>query len=138
MKSKAILVVVAAVLSVAASARTFEVAAWRGETVAALVPDFAELAPSPAGVSVRYGVLRSVKFAPAPHSLLRQEAYDLVEWGSSANGPRVVEVAVPADAKPGVYEVGMMRVRVIDRVLPPPRAWKYAAALKRASASLPT
>ena len=125
MKSKAILVAVAAVLSVAASARTFEVAAWRGETVAALVPDFAELAPAPAGVSVRYGVLRSVKFAPAPHSLLRHEAYDLVEWGSSANGPRVVEVSVPVTAKPGVYEVGMMRVRVVDRVLPPPRAWKY-------------
>ena len=114
-----------AAMAVAASARTFEVAAWRGETVAATVPDYAELAPAPAGISVRYGVLKSVKYAPKPESMQRLETYDLVEWGSSANGPRVVEVSVPADAKPGVYEVGMMRVRVIDRVLPPAKEWKY-------------
>ena len=36
--------VAAIVLAIGASARTFEVAAWRGETVAARVPDFAELA----------------------------------------------------------------------------------------------
>ena len=122
---KSLVFVLASAVAAVALARTFEVAAWRGETVAAAVPDYAELAPAPAGISVRYGVLQSVKFAPVPHSMLRHEAYDLVEWGSSANGPRVVEVSVPADAKPGVYEFGMMRVRVIDRVLPPAKEWKY-------------
>ena len=125
MKATAVVSIAASLLASAALARTFEVAAWRGETVAASVPDFAELAPAPDGIAVRYGVLKSVKYAPKPNSPQRLETYDVVEWGSAANGPRIAEVAVPPDAKPGVYECGMMRVRVVDRVLPPPRAWKY-------------
>lgn len=125
MNSKVALATVVSALALISSARTFEVAAWRGETVAAAVPDFAELAPAPEGIRVRYGVLKSVKYAPAPHSLHRLEVFDRVVWGSSDAGPRVVEVSVPADAKPGVYECGMMRVRVVDRVLPPPKEWKY-------------
>ena len=125
MKMKSVLAAALAVAAIGATARTFEVSAWRGETVAALVPDFAELAPAPAGIGVRYGVLKSVKYAPKPHSLQRMEVYDRVKWGSDDEGPRVVEVSVPADAKPGVYECGMMRVRVVDRVLPPAKEWKY-------------
>ena len=125
MNIKVVVSVFAAALATGASARTFEVAAWRGETVAALVPDYAELAPSCEGISVRYGVLKSVKYAPAPGSLQRVEVFDRVKWGSDDDGPRVVEVSVPADAKPGVYDVGMMRVKVVDRVLPPPKDWKY-------------
>ena len=64
MMNKSIVAVSVAALSFAVSARTFEVAAWRGETVAARVPDFAELSPAPAGIDVRYGVLKSVKYAP--------------------------------------------------------------------------
>ena len=116
---------ISAALAFAASARTFEVVAWRGETVAARVPDFAELAPAPAGIGVRYGVMKSVKYAPSVESLQRLEVFDRVKWGSDDDGPRVVEVSVPADAKPGVHECGMMRIRVVDRVLPPPREWKY-------------
>ena len=123
--AQTVVLAAAAALALATQARTFEVAAWRGETVAAFVPDYAELAPAPAGISVRYGVLKSVKYAPEPLSLQRLEVYDRVKWGSDDEGPRVVEVGVPADAKPGVYECGMMRVRVVDRVLPPPREWKY-------------
>ena len=125
MMNKSIVAVSVAALSFAVSARTFEVAAWRGETVAARVPDFAELSPAPAGIDVRYGVLKSVKYAPEVESLQRLEVYDRVKWGSDDEGPRVVEVHVPTDAKPGVYECGMMRVRVVDRVLPPPKEWKY-------------
>ena len=125
MKSNIAFAAVCAGLALAAQARTFEVVAWRGETVAARVPDFAELAPAPAGLGVRYGVLKSVKYAPSVESLQRLEVYDRVKWGDDDDGPRVVEVSVPADAKPGVYECGMMRVRVVDRVLPPPREWKY-------------
>ncbi len=125
MNSKSTLACAVAALSLVSSARTFEVAAWRGETVAATVPDFAELAPAPKGIGVRYGVLKSVKYSPEPNSLQRLDVFDRVVWGSSDNGPRVVEVSIPADAKPGVYECGMMRVRVVDKLLPPPRKWKY-------------
>ena len=109
-------------------ARTFEVAAWRGETVAARVPDFAELGATSEGLIIRHGVLRSVKVAPSIESLQRQEIYDRVTWTGaerSVEGPRVVEVSVPPDAKPGLYRCGMMTVRVVDRVLPPPKEWKY-------------
>ena len=106
-------------------ARTFDVTAWRGETVAARVPDFCELGEVPAGIDIRFGTLQPVKYAPAPESLQRLECYDRVTWGKACGGPRVVEVKVPADAKPGVYACGMMSVRVVDRVLPPPKDWKF-------------
>lgn len=126
MNAKIALAAATAALSLASAARTFEVAAWRGETAVALVPDFAELAPSAsAEIKVRYGVLQSVKYAPTPYSLKRVEVYDRVTWNASANGPRVVEVCVPQNAKPGVYECGMMRLRVVDRVLPPANNWRY-------------
>ena len=127
MKAKTAVSAFAAMFALCASARTFDVVAWRGETVAARVPDFAELGPAPdgSGVAFRTGVLKLIKYAPKPHSLQRVEAYDLVEWGSSDCGPRVVEVSVAADAKPGVYACGMMNVCVVDRVLPPPKEWKY-------------
>ena len=102
----------------ALEARTFEVAAWRGETVAAQVEDFAEVGSVPEGIGVRFGVLKPVKYAPAAGSLQRLEVYDRVVWGSRDEGPRVVEVSVPAGAKPGVYRCGHMNIRVVDRVLP--------------------
>ena len=115
------------VLSV--GARTFEVSAWRGETLAALVEDFVEFGEPPEGVSVRFGVLKSVKYAPAVRSLERKEVYDRVVWNADDEGPRVVEISVPADAKSGVYTCGQMNIRVIDRVLPPARDWKYVLDL---------
>ena len=126
MKLKTLVVAAVAVAGAfALQARTFEVTAWRGETVAARVPDFAELGKAPDGIKVRFGVLKSVKYAPTVESLQRLEVYDRVEWNSDDDGPRVVEVSVPADAKPGVYSCGMMNIRVVDRVLPPAKEWKY-------------
>jgi len=119
------LAVLAGVAGSAVEARTFEVAAWRGETVAARVSDFAELDKAPDGLGVKFGVLKSVKYAPMPESLQRLEVFDRVEWNSDDEGPRVVEVSVPVDAKPGVYACGMMNIRVVDRVLPPPKEWKF-------------
>ena len=106
-------------------ARSFEVAVWRGETTAARVPDFAELGPAPEGIGVKVGVLEPVRYAPQPESLELRAAYDRVKWGGGGVGPRVVEVSVPADAKPGVYACGHMKVRVVDRVLPPAKDWKF-------------
>lgn len=126
MKLKTLVVAAVAVAGAfALQARTFEVTAWRGETVAARVPDFAELGKAPDGIKVRFGVLKSVKYAPTVESLQRFEVYDRVKWNSDDDGPRVVEVSVPADAKPGVYSCGMMNIRVVDRVLPPAKEWKY-------------
>ena len=125
MKLKTLVVAAVAVAGAfALQARTFEVTAWRGETVAARVPDFAELGKAPDGIKVRFGVLESVKYAPTVESLQRLEVYDRVKWNSDDDGPRVVEVSVPADAKPGVYSCGMMNIRVVDRVLPPAKEWK--------------
>lgn len=115
-----------ALVAATVGARTFEVTAWRGETVAARVPDFCELGDDPDGIVLRRGVLKDVKYAPEPDSLQRREIYDRVKWDcDKGDGPRVVEIAVPTDAKPGVYACGMMRVTVLDRVLPPPAEWKY-------------
>lgn len=126
MKLKTLVVAAVAVAGAfALQARTFEVTAWRGETVAARVPDFAELGKAPDGIKVRFGVLESVKYAPSVESLQRFEVYDRVKWNSDDDGPRVVEVSVPADAKPGVYSCGMMNIRVVDRVLPPAKEWNY-------------
>jgi len=113
----------------ALEARTFEVAAWRGETVAARVADFAELGEAPKGLTVKTGVLKSVRYTNKPEGLQLLETYDRVVWGRNGKGPRVVEIAVPADAKPGVYACGNMNIRVIDRVLPPAKEWKYVLDL---------
>ena len=126
MKTSALLVSAALASGVwTLQARTFELTAWRGETVAARVPDFCEFGAVPEGIDIRFGTMKPVKYAPAPESLQRLECYDRVTWGAGYDGPRVVEVKVPADAKPGVYTCGAMSVKVIDRVLPPPKEWKY-------------
>ena len=116
--------VAVAAVALSAGARSFEVTAWRGETVACVVPDFVEFGDVPKGISVRFGSLAGVKYAPAPGSLQRLEVCDRVVWGGK-DYPRVVEISVPAEAGPGVYVCGAMRVTVVDRVLPPPSQWKY-------------
>ena len=48
------------------------------------------------------------------------------EWkpGDAAK-PTMVKVAVSPDAKPGKYDFGPLELKVIDRVLPPAKDWKY-------------
>lgn len=123
---KLIMAALAGVIGLGAYARTFEVRAWRGETVTAILPDSCETALAPEGIEIKIGHLELVKYAPHPGSLERREIYDRVAWGSEgSHGPRVVEIKVPRSAKPGVYKSGMMNVTVIDRVLPEPKEWKY-------------
>ena len=119
-----LLAVIAATSVIAASADEFEVSAWRGETLAVQVPDYTELGEAPAGLVVRRGVLRPVKYRPDEKRLTLAECYDLVEWGA-VGAPCVAEISVPRTAKPGLYKWGLMDIRVIDRELPPAREWKY-------------
>lgn len=126
MKSKLIVFLSIVLALFALEARTFEISAWRGETVTFLLPDFCEVGEIPAELEIRFGHLEPVKYAITPNSLERRERYDRVVWEASSCGkPRIVEVKVPRTTKSGVYACGMMRVRVVDRELPPPREWKY-------------
>ena len=128
MKKLALASVLAA-LAALVQARQFEVAAWRGETVAALVEDFAvpdmDLNLLPEGVEGRMGTLREVRYMTAPRSLQYLYCADRVEWESDEKGPRVVELTVSADAKAGVYNAGPMKLKIVDRVLPPAKEWKF-------------
>ena len=112
-------------IAIPSYAMSFEVAVWRGETFVALMPDFVEIENASEGIAVRYGVLQPVRYAPVPGSLQRVYGMDRVEWGITSGGPRVVEISVAPEMKPGVYECGMMRIRVINRVLPPAKEWRY-------------
>ena len=118
---------VALILASGAFGGSFEVAVWKGETTTVRVRDNAEMGEPPAGsgIALRRGVIKAVKYAPKPESLQRCEVCDRVVWDCKDAGPRVVEVRAAADAKSGVYACGMMNVRVVDRTLPPPGAWKY-------------
>ena len=107
------------------AAGAIELAAWRGETVSAWLPAGESVGTVPAGFVVKTGVARDVKYAPKPKATERLIAKDRVEWNSKAEGPKVVQVQVPADAKPGCYAIGDVKVRVVDQVLPPARDWKY-------------
>ena len=109
-----------------AVADDFMVSAWRGETLSVLVPDYTELGDPPAGLEVRCGVLRPVRYRPSSAGMQISECYDVVDWrASSGGGPRVAEIAVPRDAKPGIYRWGLMDIKVVDREMPPPSKWKY-------------
>ena len=119
------LTAVALLLSMPSFARTFDVRAWRGETVAVRVPDFAELGEAPEDVSMKVGRLAPVKYAPEPESLQIAECYDRVVWNGKGVGPRVAELTVAPEAKAGVYDIGALRLTVVDRVLPPAKDWKY-------------
>lgn len=110
---------------IVADARTFSLTVWRGETTAAMLPDFCELGARPSGISIRTGALKCVKYAPQVGSLQRLEAYDRVAWGAEGPGPRIVEVSASADAQPGTYVCGAMEVVVLERLLPPSVEWKY-------------
>jgi hypothetical protein len=110
-------------------ARQFGLAAWRGETVSALVEDFAapdmNLKLLPKGVTGRIGTLAEVRYMTAPRSLQYLYCADRVDWECEEPGPRIVELTVAADAKAGVYDVGPMKLKIVDRVLPPAKDWKY-------------
>ena len=103
-----------------------EIAAWRGETVSAWVPpgekivvakggaSSAKKATAPKGIHVKKGIARDVQFVTKVGSFDYASVPDRVVWGQGALGAdvkRVVSVAVDADAQPGTYEFGDLKVR---------------------------
>ncbi len=106
-------------------AGAIDLAAWRGETVSAWLPAGESVGAAPSGFVVKTGVALGVKYAPKPKATERRVSLDRVVWGSKAEGPKVVQVQVPANAKPGSYAFGDVKLRVVDRVLPPAKDWKY-------------
>ena len=66
---KTLIAAAMAAVSLSAMARTFELAAWKGETVSAVVPDFVEFGELPEGVDIKFGLLRPVKYAPDANSI---------------------------------------------------------------------
>lgn len=102
-----------------------ELAAWRGETVSAWLPSGEKTGNAPAGFVIKTGTAMGVMYATNPKTVAREIAKDRVVWGHSGPGAKVVQVQVPADAKPGDYVIGDVKLRVVDRVLPPAKNWKY-------------
>lgn len=126
---KCMMMTVAALTAFCAEAQTWTVDVWRGETTAVRVPNFAEnadgFASTPAGVNVKIGVLKTVKYAATPEGYEYKEKLDRVVWNANEPGRKIVEVTAARDAKPGVYSCGLLNVRVIDRELPPAKDWAY-------------
>ena len=132
--------------AVTAGAWAMELSAWKGETLfhsftwrnagasaVAYAPAFEGL---PEGFSGKIGLARPVKFEREPNSGEFITAKDRVIWGASdpfftPNGTRLVvmEIKVPATAKPGRYSLRAggepLELTVVDRTLPEPKDWKY-------------
>ena len=104
---------------------------WRGETLAVRLQDEIETPfAGPAGISLRFGALKTVKYALGHQwqetALQYGLAADRVDWSCNGDGQRIVEISVPPDFPAGDYALGgQMRLKVLDRVLPPPAEWKY-------------
>ena len=134
-----------ALMAAGVTARTHEVSAWKGETLAFEFETAVEkteigfqpkLEGLPAGFVGKIGLARPVKFERQPHSGEFITARDRVEWNAketalAAGCPRlvVVEVKVPASAKPGTMTFKAsgdeVKLTAVDRVLPPAKEWKY-------------
>ena len=83
----------------------FKVSAWRGETLATLVPDYVELGAPPNGLEARCGVLRTVRYRPVPAELQVAECYDVVDWSTdSSGGPRIAEVSIKSISPPACVQ----------------------------------
>lgn len=119
---------VAAFVSVA-GARTEDLTLWRGETRTAILHDHAKIGLAPAGLTVKVGTAKEIRYLDRPQGTHYRTMADRVEWGSADPGVKVVSVSVAPETAPGVYAAGDLRVTVVDRILPPAKEWKYVLDL---------
>ena len=121
---------------------TFSVSAWRGETVYAEVPDnlareLEQTVSHEASVladftnrvgAVELQCIAPVSYADKIHGAHLAQRLDFVSDYSSEGSLSPVSlarIAVKAETRPGVYALGPLQLKVVDRVLPPPAEWKY-------------
>ena len=111
----------------AALAWDYELTAWRGETVSALLPDYVSTGEPLADIDLKVGVAHEVRYVEGfPGETHYRSFADRVVWGESDEpGPLVVSVAVAETARSGTYRSGDIVIKVLDRVLPPPDKRKY-------------
>ena len=114
-----------AMIAATALARTEYVTLWRGETAAKILHDYATVGAAPDGFDVKVGTAKEVRYLTRPFGTHYESIADRVEWDSKEPGVKVLSVTAPADAKPGVYWAGDLKITVIDRVLPPASEWKF-------------
>jgi len=99
---------------------------WRGESLSVIVPDECpDIGASVSGITVERGTLLPVRYNAKPKSREYRMVADRAVYGSKASGIHFATVAAAADAKLGEYRLGQLVVRVVDRVLPPVKEWKY-------------
>lgn len=123
---KIIATFIASALALGASAiRTEDVTLWRGETFTCIMHDHVKVGVPPKGFEVKTGVAKEVRYLTRQFGTKYSSFADRVEWGSKEPGVKVLSVTAPADAAPGVYYAGDVKITVIDRVLPPAKDWKY-------------
>lgn len=122
---KAILSVSCVLLSAVCLAQRQEIRVWRGETLAFPVADAVQPGPVPPGIGFRLGSAKAVEYRTEAHGVQMAKALDKVVWDGGTGLHRWAEVSVPAETPAGTYDVGTIRVVVVDRVLPPARAWTY-------------
>ena len=117
-----------------------EIALWRGEETIVRLEDNleGEIGAIPTNDEVK---AECKTFIPVPYTTSAMGSqiafrYDrLVDsqrhWSSGLSCgdddlvPAFLKLSVPEDARPGVHDLGPIRVRVVDRVLPKPADWKF-------------
>ncbi len=99
---------------------------WRGESLSVIVPDECHgISGTAPGLFVDKGTLLPVRYNVEPKSLEYKFVADRAVYGSKQPGIHFATISAAADAKPGEYDFGPLKVTVIDRVLPPAKDWKY-------------
>ena len=106
---------------------------WRGETAYVDLPAAVQVtAGEQTGVTVAPGYYDEVAYEMQPEGVdIRKRPDVWREWvtGNGGQGtgktPTACRITVAADAKPGVYAFGSLKVTVLDRVLPPAKDWHY-------------
>jgi|GEM_PF-164129 len=101
---------------------------WRGETayvdLPAGVPVSRLMSQVKDGVSITPGYYDEVAYEMQPDGVDVRKRPDV--WKEDgAQTPTACRITVAADAKPGVYAFGSLKVTVVDRVLPPAKDWHY-------------
>ena len=114
MKMKLVVGAVALAAAFNVHARSENVTVWRGETRTLILSDFAKVGVAPAGLDVKVGTAKEIRYLDRPFGTHYRTMAARVAWGSSDPGVKVVSVTAAAGLKPGVYPVGGL-----DAVLEP-------------------